>query len=112
MNTEQNLLFICSKNQWRSPTAEDLFSNHSYFKARSAGTSSKARIKVTEKVLHWAHVVLVMEKKHKELLYQKFLATIQIKRVIVLNIPDKYKRNDPALISILQQKLAAHGIEV
>ncbi|MEB0262567.1 MULTISPECIES: hypothetical protein [unclassified Mucilaginibacter] len=43
-----NLLFICSKNQWRSPTAELLFKGHQLHNARSAGTRDKARIKLTK----------------------------------------------------------------
>ncbi|MBC8039317.1 MAG: protein tyrosine phosphatase, partial [Opitutaceae bacterium] len=41
------LLFLCSRNQWRSPTAEALFKNHARYDARSAGTENGARIKVT-----------------------------------------------------------------
>ena len=40
------LLFICSRNQWRSPTAEDLFRDHAEYEARSAGTSDSARVRV------------------------------------------------------------------
>jgi predicted protein tyrosine phosphatase len=35
-----NLLFIRSKNQWRSPTAERLFKNHPVHTARSAGQTT------------------------------------------------------------------------
>ena len=41
------LLFICSRNQWRSPTAERLFDGFSNYAARSAGTEKGARVKVT-----------------------------------------------------------------
>ena len=33
-----HLLFLCSRNQWRSPTAEALFKHHPRYDARSAGT--------------------------------------------------------------------------
>ena len=46
-----NLLFICSKNQWRSPTAEIMFKGHQLHTARSAGTSDKARIKSQSKTV-------------------------------------------------------------
>jgi predicted protein tyrosine phosphatase len=105
INTLSNLLFICSKNQWRSPTAELLFKNHLIHSARSAGTSDKARIKVNQKLIDWADVVFVMERKHKELLSQHFSTSIRDKKILVLEIDDKYQFNDPELIEILKATL-------
>jgi predicted protein tyrosine phosphatase len=98
-----NLLFICSKNQWRSPTAEGLFRNHPLHKASSAGTSDKARVWVNQKMIDRADVVFVMEQKHKEILKQRF--NIIGKQLIVLHIEDNYQFNDPELISILRGEL-------
>jgi predicted protein tyrosine phosphatase len=103
-----NLLFICSKNQWRSPTAEALFRNHAFHLARSAGTSDKARIKVNAKLLSWAEIVFVMERKHRQLLQQRFTDELTAKRVVVLHIEDNYQYNDPELITILQDALAEY----
>jgi predicted protein tyrosine phosphatase len=100
-----NLLFICSKNQWRSPTAEGLFKNHALHQARSAGTGDKARIKVNAKLLAWADVVLVMERKHRQLLQQRFPNEMADKETVVLDIEDDYQYNDPELIGILQVAL-------
>ena len=99
-----NLLFICSKNQWRSPTAEFLFKGHQLHHARSAGTSDKARIKLNQKLVEWADVLFVMEYKHRDIIKQKFDA--RHKPVVVLNIADEYQFNDPELIVILQTALA------
>ncbi|WP_295767395.1 protein tyrosine phosphatase [uncultured Mucilaginibacter sp.] len=100
-----NLLFICSKNQWRSPTAEHLFKNHQVYEARSAGTSEKARIKVSAKLLAWADVVFVMGRKHKQLLQQRFAEVIIEKEVVVLDIEDNYQYNDPELVAYLSNAL-------
>jgi predicted protein tyrosine phosphatase len=100
-----NLLFICSKNQWRSPTAEMLFKNHAIHNARSAGTSDKARIKVNQKLVDWADAIFVMERKHKDLLKQRAL-NITGKQLFVLDIEDLYLFGDPALVEILQKALA------
>ncbi len=48
------LLFLCSRNQWRSPTAEALFKNHPRYEARSAGTENGARNKLTAGHVGWA----------------------------------------------------------
>ncbi|QEM08431.1 protein tyrosine phosphatase [Mucilaginibacter rubeus] len=68
-------IFICSKNQWRSPTAEALFRNLPLHKASSAGTSYKARVRVNQKMIDRADVIFVMEQKHKEILKQRFSIT-------------------------------------
>jgi len=100
------LLFICSKNQWRSPTAEGLFKNHAVHKARSAGTSEKARIGVNEKLLLWADVVFVMARRHKQLLIERFPSALIEKQLIVLEIADDYPFGDAELVDILKEKLA------
>lgn len=101
-----NLLFICSKNQWRSPTAELLFKNRSEHMARSAGTSDKARIKITQKIIDWADVIFVMERKHLDIIKQRFNLTNSTLRV--LDIEDDYQFNDVELISILKVSLAEY----
>src|ERR1700744_4853942 len=101
-----NLLFICSKNQWRSPTAELLFKQHPIHSAGSAGTSDRARIKVNEKLLDWADVVFVMERKHRDILKQRFASAIAGKELVVLDIEDNYQFNDPELIEILRTVLS------
>jgi predicted protein tyrosine phosphatase len=53
-------LFLCSRNQWCSPTAEAVDQNDPRVEARSAGVSAAARRRVTEKLLLWADRVFVM----------------------------------------------------
>ena len=102
------LLFICSRNQWRSPTAERLFDGFSNYAARSAGTEKGARVKVTAGHVGWADMIFVMEKKHVRRLKEKFGASLEGKEIVCLNIPDDYKLMDPALIDLLLEKLSPH----
>ena len=99
-----NLLFICSKNQWRSPTAELLFKNHPIHNARSAGTNNNARIRVNQKMIDWADVLFVMERKHRDIVKERFAISDQ--PIVVLEIPDEYQFGDPVLIEILKISLA------
>lgn len=103
-----NLLFICSKNKWRSPTAELLFKNHPVHFGRSAGTSDKARVKVNHKLIDWADVVFVMERKHRQILKRTFEELLADKLIIVLDIEDNYQFNDPELIEILKVSLTGY----
>jgi predicted protein tyrosine phosphatase len=110
--TKQNVLFICSRNQWRSPTAETIWRKRPALCVRSAGTSSAARRKVTVEDIRWADVIFVMEEKHRARLLAEFNLTIVRKPVHVLDIPDEYKFMDPELIEQLEDSVAAFlGLE-
>ncbi|MGZ3776301.1 MAG: low molecular weight protein tyrosine phosphatase family protein [Mucilaginibacter sp.] len=98
-----NLLFICSKNQWRSPTAELLFKDHPLHSARSAGTSDKARIKVNQKLIDWADVIFFMERRHRDIVKQHF--SLVGKSFIILDIEDNYQFGDEELIAVLKVSL-------
>lgn len=97
-----NLLFVCSRNQWRSLTAEAIFKNHANHQAKSAGTEPSARVKLTEKLLFCADIVFVMEKKHRQRIQQKFPYLVNEKEIIVLDIPDEYQFMDDELVLSLK----------
>ena len=104
---KQNLLFICSRNQWRSPTAEQIFRKHPLMSVRSAGTSPNARHKVSADDIRWANVIFVMEEKHKSRLVADFSRWLDGKTIHVLDIPDEYNYMDPELVGQLEQSVAA-----
>ncbi|MDV5354832.1 phosphotyrosine protein phosphatase [Kosakonia sp. SMBL-WEM22] len=97
-----NVLFICSRNQWRSPTAEQLFRRYPGLNARSAGTQRQAKKSVSPAILSWADVICVMEEAHKEQLLGDFTRLVQHKPVHVLNIPNHYTFMDPQLVAMLE----------
>ena len=102
----KKILFVCSENTQRSPTAEDLLRGREGFEALSAGTGVYARRHISIDLIDWADFIFVMEEEHKE-------AIVTIKpeaesKITVLNIPDIYYRNDPILIQILKTRLSKH----
>ncbi len=103
-----NVLFICSRNKWRSRTAETIYRDNREHTVRSAGTEEGARIRVTEKLVDWADLIFVMEKRHRERLVSKFPAAMDGKRVMVLNIPDEYEYMDEELVEILRSSVSEH----
>lgn len=103
-----NVLFVCSRNEWRSPTAETIFKNHELINAKSAGTSPSARIKINQKHIDWAELIFVMEKKHGQLIAQKFGDSFDGQKIIVLDIPDDYQYMDAELIEELRAKVAPY----
>lgn len=96
-----NVLFICSRNQWRSPTAEQVFRRSPSLVVRSAGTSRNARKKVSHDLLQWADVICVMEQKHKNRLVAEYGRILEYKPLHVLDIPDDYLFMDPELVILL-----------
>ncbi|WP_221392378.1 low molecular weight protein tyrosine phosphatase family protein [Dyadobacter sp. NIV53] len=96
-----NLLFICSRNQWRSPTAERIFDCPDY-PSKSAGISGVARIKLNEKLVIWADLIFVMEKRHRTVVQERFPYELAGKKIIVLDISDDYQFMDEELIEILK----------
>lgn len=103
-----NLLFICSRNQWRSPTAEEIYKNHPEHKVRSAGTEPSARIRLSAKTVLWADVIFVMEKKHKQRIMEKFGDELDYQKMVVLDIPDEYQYMDPELIDEIRTKVDSY----
>ena len=99
------LLFLCSRNQWRSPTAERIYQNDPRVEVRSAGVSASARRKVTEKLLRWADLVLVMEHEHKRRVCDVFPEIANALRVEVLDIADEHEFMDPELVMLIRERV-------
>jgi len=102
------LLFICSRNKWRSLTAEKIFNGINGYDVRSAGTEANARIKVTEGHIGWADIIFVMEKKHLRRLRDKFGDMLCDKQVICLDITDDYGFMDEELIELLRCRVSGY----
>ncbi len=108
MRNKINLLFICSRNQWRSPTAEKFWKKHPDFNTRSAGTSPNAKRTVSSTDIRWADKIFVMEKKHKDRLVAKFTRMLEYKPIHILDISDEYGYMDSELIAELQNTVGNH----
>ena len=100
-----NVIFVCSRNQWRSPTAEHLYRNDGRVQVRSAGASKSARRLVTIRDIEWADLVMVMEAKHFQQLRKGFGDAIGRDCCIILDLPDEYEYWDSQLIALIQQSV-------
>jgi predicted protein tyrosine phosphatase len=103
-----NLLFVCSRNRRRSPTAEAAFSDIEGYSVLSAGTSPDAETPVSADLIEWADIVFVMEAIHRRRLNRRFAPLLRAKRIIVLAIPDQYNYMDQSLIDLLREKVTQH----
>ncbi|WP_058188844.1 low molecular weight protein tyrosine phosphatase family protein [Terracidiphilus gabretensis] len=99
------LLFVCSANALRSPTAEAVFSHYEGIEAASAGTNADAETPVSADLIEWADVVIVMEQHHAQFLQVRFGYLLRRRRVSVLGIPDRYDFMEPDLVQLLKDKV-------
>jgi predicted protein tyrosine phosphatase len=101
----RNVLFICTQNRLRSPTAEQVFADWPGVETQSAGLGNEAGTPVSPELLAWADLIFVMEKAQRSKLSSKFRAHLGGKRIICLDIPDDYGYMEPALVELLRTKV-------
>ena len=91
------VLFVCSLNQWRSPTAEALYRKDARLEVRSAGLRSNATRALSGADVEWAQIIFVMDGGQKEWLQERF-RSLDVPRIHNLDIP-----MDPELQRLLRQ---------
>ena len=71
----------------------------------SAGLNNDAETPLSPEQIDWADIIFVMEKVHRKKLSQKFLTHLNGKRVVCLDIPDRYDYMQPELVKLLEAKV-------
>jgi len=103
-----NLLFVCTENRLRSPTASQLFDAYPGVRARSAGIGPLAPTPVSRELIDWAHVVVVMESRHAREIEQRFARALDDTPIACLDIPDRFPYMDSELIELLERRVPEH----
>lgn len=93
------LLFVCSRNRWRSPTAEAVLNMVDGVTAISAGTNQDAESPLSGDLIEWADCIYVMENAHKQKIARQYSALLQDKPIRNLAIPDNYRFMDAKLVA-------------
>jgi predicted protein tyrosine phosphatase len=99
------VLFVCTANKLRSPTAEDVFRAYSGIEAISAGTAPDAPRPLSKELVASSDLIFAMEPHHRDRIRRKFKQRPADSRIITLHIPDEYERGDPELVALLQEKV-------
>jgi predicted protein tyrosine phosphatase len=99
------VLFVCSQNKSRSPTAERVFSSWPGIEVSSAGVNRDAENPITPELVEWADRIFVMEKAHQKKLCRRYRAYLKGRKVICLNIPDEFPFMDPDLVFLLKHRI-------
>lgn len=112
----KKVLTVCSAGCLRSPTAAHILSSEPWnFNTRCAGLSTEyAIIPVTDALIVWADIILVMDSDQQTLINQmqermfrdmdNWSLDYQFKQVINLEIEDEYDYRNPHLVKIMQDK--------
>ncbi len=101
---KQHLLFVCTANRQRSPTAADLFSDDERYEARSCGVQAHECTRCDESLVEWADVIFCMQRWHRDALMRNIPGASET-RIEVLDIPDRYRRGESHLVMLLRERL-------
>ena len=104
----KKVLFVCSQNRFRSPTAERVFATWPGIEVDSAGLAADAVTPLDAEQVASADIIFVMTRAHRNRLSKLFRAQLKNARVICLNIPDEFEFMDPELVQILRNKVSRH----
>ena len=97
------VVFVCTQNKLRSPTAEVVFRESPDWEVASAGTARDAETPLTRDLLEWADVAVCMEKRHRDWIRGKMKGALPDDRLLTLGIPDDYEFMDPDLVDLLER---------
>ena len=102
-----NVLFVCGRNNRRSPTAAHIFRNDRRMNVRSGGVADTSRRRVSEADLRWAQLVLVVERKYAGRLRTAFPHVDPFPPMECLDISDEYTFMQPELVELLKSSVDA-----
>lgn len=112
----KKVLCVCSAGCLRSPTAAHILSSPPFnFNTRAVGLSRDyAIIPMTDALLVWADVVLVMDSDQQKQVNDMQMALCnnnddmmfdyQFKQVVNLDVPDDFEYRNPKLVKIFTDK--------
>lgn len=101
----QKVLCVCSAGLLRSPTAASVLHQEFGFNTRSCGHSQEyALIPISEALIDWADQVVFVNQENFDALSNEAKDLLSYRIVTILDIPDQYNYNDPALRAIIKEQ--------
>ena len=103
-NTKK-VLTVCSAGLLRSATLQNLLIREYGYNVRNCGTDdSYALIPISEALVLWADEIVFVNKSNYNVVKTDLEKLEITKKCIILDIPDMYNFNDPALIKICKEQ--------
>lgn len=102
---DKRVLFVCSAGLLRSATAARIFADK--FNTRCAGSEEYALIPVSANLIAWADEIVFMAESN----YYKTCKSFDLdgKKLVVLNIPDRFEHMEPELIDWIKKDYENHS---
>ncbi len=100
----KRVLFVCGKARVRSPTAAQVFATWDGIRTDFGGISNDADDALSADQIDWADIIMVMERRHATRLNDRFKKILAGKKVLVLDIRDRFTFMEAALIEELINK--------
>ena len=100
----KRVLFVCGKARVRSPTAAQVFADWDGIRTDFGGISNDADDALSADQIDWADIIMVMERRHATRLNDRFRRLLAGKKVLVLDIRDRYTFMEASLIEELLNK--------
>ena len=100
----KRVLFVCGKARVRSPTAAQVFADWHGIRTDFGGISNDADDALSADQIDWADIIMVMERRHATRLNDRFKKMLAGKKVLVLDIRDRYTFMEADLIEELLNK--------
>ena len=101
----KKVLCLCSAGLLRSPTLANVLHQEWGYNTRAAGVSQEyALIPIDATLNHWADEIVLANGDVFEEYIQKY--NNGSKRMVVLDLPDKYEWNDPELVALIKKQYA------
>jgi predicted protein tyrosine phosphatase len=109
MERRERILFVCTANIDRSPTAESIYAGDRRYQVLSAGTAPFAMVPLSPAIVAWADRIFVMSERHDghKSKLEKLFPDLKTP-VVDLDIEDRWYRDDPELVKILLERLEPH----
>jgi predicted protein tyrosine phosphatase len=106
--TDIKLLFVCSAGLLRSATGANYYAKRGY-NTRNCGTHKYALIPLSVNLIAWADTIIFVNEENHLVAMETFQpsdwdATIK-EKAVVLDIPDQYEYNHPALIEHFEKQM-------
>lgn len=97
----KNLLFVCERNEQRSPTFEIWFKkNRPQYDVKSAGIFYYCPQRLTKELLEWADAVYVMDLGQEIFIARNFPEFLG--KVVVVGCDDDYQRESSRLFKLIE----------
>jgi predicted protein tyrosine phosphatase len=102
----KKVLAVCSAGLLRSATLQNFLIKEYGYNVRNCGTeASYALIPISEALIKWAdEIVFVNMDNYYDVKIQLDEMNIDKNKIFILNIPDQYGFNNPALINIIKEQ--------